>query len=308
MKFIYFLMVIIILQSCRKKSLNENEILEIIHSNEGYENLELKKDFLIGEDFIDSIKTFRNIIAKENFKSIYEADFNNDGKLDYLVNLDYPKSQENDEIKILINEDDYHTVILLSNNKEYQLINPGKERIYDIISAKIISYKNQNLIKVINFKKHVEDKNDLVKYDTLMVKNNQLTEFTNFSENHHIEKIIFTQHGGYDPGIEYQLILTKGSLILQSNFYKNLEGNYIIVDNANFKSISKYLNEINFNSLSNHYSISCHDCSSIETEIIFDNGKSKKVYDYGEKGTLSLVKFYEMIDYIMKQEKWEKIN
>ena len=308
MKFIYFLIVIILLQSCGKKSLNEKEILEIIHSYKGYENLELKKDFLIDEDFIDSIKTFRNIIAKENFKSIYEADFNNDGKLDYLVNLEYAKSEENDEIKILINEDDYHTAILLSNNKEYQLINPGKERIYDIISAKTISYKNQNLIKVVNFKKHIEDKNDLVKYDTLMVKNNRLTEFTNFSKNHHIEKIIFTQHGGYAPGIEYQLILKKDSLILQSNFYKNLEGNYITVNKANFKSISKYLNEINFISLSNHYSISCNDCSSIETEIIFDNGKSKKVYDYGEKGTLSLVKFYEMIDYLMKQEKWEKIN
>lgn len=44
MKLIYLLIGIFLLQSCGKKELNEDEILEIILSNKGYENLELKKD------------------------------------------------------------------------------------------------------------------------------------------------------------------------------------------------------------------------------------------------------------------------
>ena len=308
MKFIYFLIGIIFLQSCDKKELDENKILEIIHSQEGYENLELKKDFLTGEDFIDSIKSFRKIIAKENFKSIYEADFNNDGKLDYLVNLTYPKTQENDVIEIFIVEDSNHSVLLLSSDNGYQLLNPGKHNIYNIFSAKIISHKEQPIIKLVNFKRHIEKKDNLIQYDTLMIKNNQLTEYTKSIKHYHIEKIIFKQNGGYAPGIKYQLTLTADSITLRSNFYKNLKGKYIGNNNSNFKILAKHLNEINFNSLSNHYSIDCSDCSSTETEIIFDNGKRKKIYDYGEKGSLGLVRFHGKINQMMTSQKWKKLD
>ena len=188
MKLIYLLIGIFLLLSCEKKELNESEIMEIIHSHKGYENLELKRDFFYGADFIDSIKTFKKIIAKECFKSIYEADFNDDGKLDYLVNLNYPKPSVNDVVKIFISEDYHNTVILLSSNSDYLLLNPGKGRVYDIISAKIISYKNQNLIKLVNFKTHIVNKNDLIKYDTLMIKNNEFTEYTKFDKNSLLKK------------------------------------------------------------------------------------------------------------------------
>lgn len=148
----------------------------------------------------------------------------------------------------------------------------------------------------------------MFEFDTLMIKDNQLTEFSKKQENHLIDKIIFTQYGGYAPGIKFQLILTKDSITLQSNFFKNLKGKYIGINNSNFKILSKYLNEINFNSLSNHYSITCNDCSSIETEIIFEDGKSKKVYDYGEKGTLGLLRFYDIVKDILDKEKWKNIG
>ncbi|MCX8530989.1 hypothetical protein [Chryseobacterium luquanense] len=102
MKLIYLLIGILLLQSCGKKGLNEKEILEIIHSNINYENLNLKEDFFTGNDFVDSIKTLKKILNDENFKSIYEVDFNNDGKKDYLVNLAYKKSlKRNDIVKVI---------------------------------------------------------------------------------------------------------------------------------------------------------------------------------------------------------------
>ncbi|MBD3906561.1 hypothetical protein NAL32_18170 [Chryseobacterium sp. Ch-15] len=306
MKFIYFLIGIFILQSCEKKSLTEKEILEIIHSNDNYKDLELKTDFINGYEFIDSIKIFRETIKKEYFKCIYEADFNNDGKIDYLVNLSYPKTKDNNLIRI--NEDNISTVVLLSSVRDYQLLNPGKSNVYDIVSAKIINYKNKNLIKLLSISKNFDNKIDILEADTLMIKNNELTEFVNSTQNHHIEKIIFTKKGGYSPGIKYQLTLKKDSVILNSNFYKNLKGKYICKNNSKFEKAAKYLNEINFSDLKDNYFINCEDCSSIVTEITFDNGKSKKINDYGEKGSLNLLRFYEKKDSIMSQQKWKKTN
>lgn len=308
MKSIYFLMGFILLQSCEKKSLNEKEILEIIHSHEDYKDLQLKTDFTYGYDFIDSIKIFKATINKENFKPIYEADFNNDRKLDYVINLRYTKTKEDELIKIFVNEDYFNSVVLLSSNEGYRLLNLGKGQVYDIISAKIISHKNQNLIKLLSFKTHVENRNDILKYDTLMIKDNKLTEFVTLTNKHDIEEIIFTQIRGYAPGIEYHLIVKKDSITLQSNFFKDLKGKYIGINNSTFKTLSKYLSDINFNRLQNRYSIGCSDCSTIETKIIFDNGKTKTINDYGERGTLGLVKFYEKVDYIMTHQKWKKIN
>ncbi|MCU7613431.1 hypothetical protein N0B16_03180 [Chryseobacterium sp. GMJ5] len=308
MKFIILLIGIILLLSCEKKNLNEKEILKIIHSHDEYKDLELKTDFSYGYDYIDSIKSFREIVYKENFKPIYEADFNNDSKKDYLVNLSYSKSKNEDNIvKIFIEDDHKNTLLILSSKRGYQILNPGKQKIYDIISAKILRHKNRDLIKLLSFKKHINDRNDMLRYDTLMIKNNQLTEFTS-TKNHHIEKIVFNKNGGYAPGRIYSLTLKKDSTILHSYYYKNLKGKYLGRYNLSFKNLSKYLNEINFSSLKVIYSIDCQDCSSIETEIIFDNGKTTKIYDYGEKGTLSLTKFYEKIDTIMNNQKWGKIN
>ncbi|MBW8522950.1 hypothetical protein K0U91_15685 [Chryseobacterium chendengshani] len=308
MKFIILLIGTILLQSCEKKKLNEKEILEIIHSHEEYKDLELKTAFSYGYDYIDSIKSLREIINKESFNSIYEADFNHDSKKDYLVNLSYPKSKnENDIVQIFIEDDHKNTLVILSSKRGYQILNPGKQKIYDIISAKIIRHKNRDLIKLLSFKKHIDNKNDILKYDTLMIKNNQLTEFTS-TNYHHIEKIVFNQNGGYAPGRIYSLTLKKDSTILHSYYYKNLKGNYFGRDNLSFKNLSKYLNDINFSNLKNRYSIDCKDCSSIEIEIIFDNGKTTNIYDYGEKGTLGLTKFYGKIDTIMDKQKWKKVN
>lgn len=70
------------------------------------------EDFFTGDEFVDSTKTFKKILNDENFKSIYEADFNKYGKKDYLVNLAYKKSFENnDVVKNYIGKDNYQAAI-----------------------------------------------------------------------------------------------------------------------------------------------------------------------------------------------------
>lgn len=310
MKFILLFLSLFLIISCEKKNLSEKEVLEIIHTDEKYKNLQLKTDFLYGENFIDSIKSFRKIVAMENLKPIYEADFNQDGINDYLVNLEYKKDSNNDVFKIYFdeNEGSKNCVVLLSNTHGYKILNPGRKSVYGIFAAKIINYKNQNLIKLLNFKTEFEDRNDILKYDTLMIRNNELTEFVNTKSKHHINEIVFTQFGGYAPGIKYTLTLKKDSLTLNSKFYKKLEGKYLGNNNQDFQNLTLYLNNIDFLNLKNRYAMGCSDCSAIETKIVYDNEKTKTIYDYGERGSLGLLKFYDSIHEIMEKQKWQKIN
>ena len=306
--FIFFLGLFII--ACEKKDLTDQETLEIIHFDENYSTRQLKSNFIYGEDFIDSIKSFRKIISSENLKPIYKADFNQDGKQDYLVNLEYKKNISNEYVNIYINRDEgsRNCVVLLSNLQGYEILNLTKKSVYDIFAAKIVDYNNQKLIKLLNFKPEFHDRNDILKYDTLMMKNNELTEFVGSQNNSKISEIIFTKLGGYVPGVKYQLIIKRDSIVLNSRFYKNLEGKYLGNDNQGFDELSLYLNKINFKNLKDKYFIGCSDCSSFETKIVYGDNKTKTIYDYGEQGSLGLVRFYNSVDALMKKQNWKKIE
>ncbi|KQS92586.1 hypothetical protein [Chryseobacterium sp. Leaf394] len=307
MKLIYLLIGIFLLQSCGRKKLNEDEILEIIHSNESYENMNLKKDFLTGNEFIDSTTAFKKILNQENFKPIYEADFNNDGKKDYLLNLADPRALDNNNVvKPHISEHNYNSALLISGNKSYRLLNPGKGRIYEVIASKIIQFNNQPLIKLISYHQGFDNSFHLFDIDTLMIKNNELMEYYSDSKKHTVEKIIFTKNEHFPPVRLYQLTLTKDSLILHSDHYKNLKGNFSGDGYYSFEKMVNGLNQVNFIKINEKYPFSNDDFSE-STEIIFDNGKSKKFYDYNGKRYLFLMNFYEKIDTLISNQKWTEI-
>ncbi|HEX7870144.1 MAG TPA: hypothetical protein VF455_08515 [Chryseobacterium sp.] len=308
MKLIYLLIGIFLLQSCEKKELAENEILDIIHSHEGYENLHLKADFLTGNKLVDSTKEFKKILNDENFKSIYEADFNNDGKVDYLVNLTYKKSlNSNEVIKSYMAKDNYNTAVLLSKNKGYTLLNPGKGNIYQIVAAKIIQYKTQPFIKIVHYHTDFDSSTKIFDIDTLMIKNNELMEYYSKSKKHKIKKIIFTQNKLFTTKKNFRLTVTEDSLLLNSDSYKSLRGNFSGEDYTGFQKLTNNLNEVNFSKINNRYPFWSDDFS-VATEITFDNGKSKEIYDYNGKRYLWLMNFYEKIDTLMTKQKWAQIK
>ncbi|MCE3076141.1 DUF6438 domain-containing protein [Chryseobacterium gwangjuense] len=307
-KIIYLLIGIFLLQSCEKKELSESEILDIIHSQEGYENLHLKADFLTGNTLVDSTNKIKKVLNDENFKSIYEADFNNDGKIDYLVNLSYKKSLDsNDVIKNYIAKDNYQTIVLLSRDKGYTFLNPGKGNIYQIVAAKIIQYKNQPFIKMIRYHTDFDSSTEIFDVDTLMIKNNELMEYYSKIKKHKIKKIIFTQNKLFSTKKIYRLTLTEDSLLLNSDHYKNLRGNFSGEGYAGFQKLANDLNEVNFSKINDRYPFWSDDFF-VATEITFDNGKSKEIYDYNGKRYLWLINFYEKIDTLMAKQKWVEIE
>lgn len=310
MKLLLLFLSLFLFLSCEEKNLTDQQVLDLIHADEKYHDLQLKSDFWTGENFIDSIKSFRKIIAKENLKPIYKADFNQDGKQDYLVNLEYPKDISGNVFKMYIDPDGEtkHCIVLLSSSTGHQILNLGKKGVYDIFAAKTIYLKDQNLIKLLNFKPRFDDLNDILNYDTLKIKNNELTEFVKTKTGQQISEIIFTKFGGYSPGVYYTLSLKKDAIILNSRFYKKLEGNFYGNNNLHFENLSLYLKNIDFKNLKDKYFIECSDCPAIETRIVYDNGKTKTIYDYGEKGSLGLVKFYAAIHALMEKQNWKKIE
>ncbi len=50
----------------------------------------------------------------------------------------------------------------------------------------------------------------------------------------------------------------------------------------------------------------CNDCGAKEITIFYGNNSKKTIYDYGERASLNLARFYDNIDDFMKKAKWEK--
>ena len=140
-----------------------------------------------------------------------------------------------------------------------------------------------------------------------MIKNNELMEYYSHSKKHKIEKIIFTQNKLFTTTKIYRLTLTQDSLLLNSDHYKNLRGYFSVDGYSGFQKLANDLNEVNFSKINEKYPFSSDDFY-VATEIVFDNGKSKKIYDYNGKRYLWLMNFYGKIDTIMSNQKWKKIN
>lgn len=307
MKYLLITISIVSLLSCENKTLTKNDIQKILDSSKIYNEYTLKKDFKI--DYIDNkidSASINNIILKENYKPYYIADFNRDGYKDYLLNLDLKPQKDSSSIIILpINEYKNFVILLSKNRKEFDLIDFENKRIYfDFIGAKTT---NLGKFEIMRFKPHFYEfnQNSLEKID-FEIKNKQIKEVAE-NKNLPISKIVLKDINGW-TGENYTIELKKDSIILNSKFYNDLKGKYFAKKNLEFQNLSKYLNEIGFSDLNDKYSIMCNDCGAKEITIFYGNNSKKTIYDYGERASLNLARFYDKIDEIMKDLKWQKIN
>ena len=95
-------------------------------------------------------------------------------------------------------------------------------------------------------------------------------------------------------------------MFLNSKNFSDLEGNFSVKNIDEFQNLSKYLNEIGLTDLKDKYSIMCNDCGAKEITIFYGNNSKKTIYDYGERASINLASFYDKIDKIIAQEKWQK--
>ncbi len=304
MKYLLITISLLSLLSCGNKTLTENDIQKILDSSKIYNEYTLKKDFKI--DYIDNkidSASINNIILKENYKSYYIADFNEDGYKDYLLNLDLKPQKDSSSILIQPIDEYKNLVILLSKNrKEFDLIDFDNKRVYyDIIGTK--AFKNSFEIMRLNPNFYEFNENAFEKIN-LEIKDKKICEISE-NKNLPITKIVLKDINGW-TGENYTIELKKDSIILNSKFHNKLNGKYFTKNNQEFKNLSKYLNEIGFSDLNDKYSIMCSDCGAKEVTIFYGEGSKKTIYDYGERANLNLARFYDKIDKIIDQEKLQK--
>lgn len=304
MKYLLITISLLSLASCENKTLTENDIQKILDSSKIYNEYTLKKDFKI--DYIDNkidSTSINDIILKENYKSYYIADFNEDGYKDYLLNLDLKPQKDFSSILIQPIDEYKNLAILLSKNrKDFDLIDFDNKRVYyDIIGTK--AFKKS--FEIMRFKPHFYEfnKNAFEKIN-LEIKDKKICEISE-NKNLPITKIVLKDINGW-TGENYTIELKKDSIILNSKFYNKLNGKYFTKNNQEFQNLSKYLNEIGFSDLNDKYSIMCSDCGAKEVTIFYGEGSKKTIYDYGERANLNLARFYGKIDKIIAQEKLQK--
>ena len=156
------------------------------------------------------------------------------------------------------------------------------------IKSRILEKDGYNIFEKIDFK----------------IKDKKICEISK-NKNLFITKIVLKDINGW-TGENYTIELKKDSIILNSKSYNDLKGKYFTKNNQEFQNLSKYMNEIGFSDLKDKYSIMCNDCEAKEVTIFYGEGSKKTIYDYGERASLNLARFYDNIDDFMKKAKWEK--
>ena len=138
----------------------------------------------------------------------------------------------------------------------------------------------------------------------LKIKDKKICEISK-NKNLFITKIVLKDINGW-TGENYTIQLKKDSIVLNSKNFSDLEGNFSVKNIDEFQNLSKYLNEIGFTDLKDKYSIMCNDCGAKEITIFYGNNSKKTIYDQGERASINLASFYDKIDEIIAQQKWQK--
>jgi len=88
---------------------------------------------------------------------------------------------------------------------------------------------------------------------------------------------------------------------------KEIKGKYkTIIKDEDFDLIVNALNDIDFPNLKDKYTTGHRDTQACFLTITYNEGKVKKIKDYGLSGTLELKNFYNLMFELRFNQKWEK--
>ncbi len=88
---------------------------------------------------------------------------------------------------------------------------------------------------------------------------------------------------------------------------KEIKGKYkATIKDKDFDEIVNLLNDIDFPNLKDNYTIGRKDYQASFLTIIYDNGKVKKIRDYGLSGTTGLKNLYTLMFELRFNQDWEK--
>ena len=87
---------------------------------------------------------------------------------------------------------------------------------------------------------------------------------------------------------------------------KEIKGKYkTTIKDKDFDEIINLMNDIDFPNLNNNYTIGRKDYPSCFLTITYDNGKVKRIRDYGLSGTSELKELYNLMFELRFNQEWE---
>lgn len=252
-------------------------------------------------------------------KSFYKADFNNDGLTDLLALGSWgdelsPKEYAFDAM-VIMNGKDKATMHLLA--KTHYTVFVPEIRVTDSLPFIVLhqpeKIDNRPRMFVNGQFERAKDSAQV----KLVYHSGHFVEYNSKAVKHHkIAKIAFSASPCFGTCPWFEMVLEKGkdSWFIakhynfdKENFSEKEEGTFKsrIVD-SDIKDLEELLNYIDFENLYENYMVMHTDAPSASLIITYDDGKTKRIHDYGKSGTYGLQALYDKIANLRFNQKWEK--
>ncbi|MBV7440734.1 hypothetical protein KRX57_04815 [Weeksellaceae bacterium TAE3-ERU29] len=277
---------------------------EIIHTFGEYYD-----EFKIYKSYNDDSSCKRIADSLGISKTFYKYDFDKNGLTDLLVTgrisdfsevfviLNYPNDSM--DIKPLLKEYSYECTFV-SVNKEKGNI--------DLFYTPLYSFYEKNTPEIVR--------------SNLVYKFGGVIEYNSSPTQHKIEKIELETGPCFGTCPIFTLELKEkgkstffakaynfGKHDFLEDYNEEGEGTFTTqLKQKNWKELTEILNYIDFPKLDDNYAISATDHATAHLTITYDNGKIKKIDDYGLRGTYGLILLYDKLFEIRDNQDWNKIE
>lgn len=274
--------------------------IDDLNTDEDVENFMHKHDKKFKDFYVASIKTlYYDTIQQKIADSLgvhpwQKVDFDKNGITDMLV---YGMWDSRNYLIAVIDE---------GKDFVFRSLNRG---FFDNVYFPVVTTIDKQVFLVLNkgceFCRNNERK--IISTDTLIYKYGDFIEPNFKSSTYKIEKVEFstTMCFGTCPVFELEINSDRTSKY-NATQYNDKTGKFkTTIDTANFNLIISLLNYIDFPNLKDDYSVNWTDDQSCTLTILYDNGKTKKILDYGEIGTNGLRIIYNKLFALRKNQKWK---
>jgi hypothetical protein len=309
MKILFLLIALLFCASCQTKTKQNHQINHHPNKIDSLFNSKQVEDFVKNIDkkyadfrLIDSIH-FEDEKIKYWFDSLkiktwIKADLDNNGITDLIV---YGNKDGNPLFYIIDKGNDQFTMnqIIEKNNISDQF--------YYLPAVKL---KNDKSLVIVYHDlyatKRYKNPRRILTSDTLVYSFGNFIEYNAYPANHNIEKIEFESFGCLFKCPVFGISFINDSSVDYNGrrFNKLNKSMTTKTDGKDFIYLSGLLNYMNFEKLKDSFSVDATDQASYLLTITYDQGKVKKIYNYGYSGTFGLGRLEDKIFDFKTSKNW----
>jgi len=260
----------------------------------------------------DSIINFNPVFSSSNCpqlaacanitKTFLKADFDNNGYNDLLVISRFEYFEIN--LFTIFGFKDGFKIKPFTNGNIWDCKYPELTAIDNLPAINIFSYERSNV------------GNSIILKTKLIYKYGNFIEYNSKPKNHKIQKILVEVSPCMGKCPNFKLdIDADGNANLDAiaynyvnypNLLNEIKGKFTTkIRTEQFNELITLLNYLDFENLKDKYSVGSTDDATIDIKIIYDNGREKRIHDYGLMGTHGLDRLYHMIKELRFNQDWK---